>query len=95
MKRPAKFPPYSVLTDPYRGTSLWNFQRENSFIQKISSQNGRNFARAALEGRSFKILRTGGFYLRIINFIKPSVKSQTALSDLQVSKNYLSYLLCP
>lgn len=72
MKRPAKLPPYSVQTDPYQGASLWNFQRENSFIQKISSQNGGNFARAALEGRGFKILRTDGFYLRITNFIKAS-----------------------
>ena len=49
-----------------------------------------------MDGRNFKILRTGDFCLRIINLVKPSIKCQwrtKAMSDLQVSKSYLSHPL--
>ena len=46
-----------------------------------------------MDGRNVKILRTGDFYLRIVSLVKPSIKCQwrtKAMSDLQVSKSYLS-----
>ena len=49
-----------------------------------------------MDGRNVKILRTGDFYLRIVSLVKPSIKCQwrtKAMSDLQVSKSYLSHPL--
>lgn len=49
-----------------------------------------------MDGRNFKILRTGDFCLRNINLVKPSIKCQwrtKAMSDLQVPKSYLSHPL--
>ena len=70
--------------------------RERVLIWRILSQDDRNFSSVSMDGRNVKILRTGDFYLRIVSLVKPSIKCQwrtKAMSDLQVSKSYLSHPL--